>query len=88
MAVGKNYDGSKIAPYVDAEDGTISVTRAWLGQNIKDEGDEAASEATLKRELIAWSICPPSYVFNDTPEVRRILGLDTEKPIDAASKQA
>ena len=79
MAVGKNYDGSKIVPHIDAEDKTISVTRAWLGQNIKDEGNEAAAEAALKRELVAWSICPPSYVFNDTPEVRRILGLDDEK---------
>jgi len=82
MAVGKNYDGSKIAPYVDTEEKTIHVTRAWLGLNIKDEGDEAAAEAALKRELVSWSICPPCYLFNDTPEVRKILGLGSDGGTD------
>lgn len=76
MAVGKNYDGTKIAPYVDEEQKTIHVTRAWLGQNIKEDTPEA--EAKLKSELVSWSICPPCYCFNDTPEVRRILGLSSD----------
>lgn len=79
MAVGKNYDGSKIAPYIDVEDKTIHVTRAWLGLNIKEDTPEG--EAKLKAELVSWSICPPGYLFNDTPEVRRILGLSSAESL-------
>lgn len=73
MAVGKNYDGSKIAPYLDAETKTINVTKAWIGANVKDMSAEA--ESKLRHELVSWSICPPCYTFNDTEEVRQILGL-------------
>ena len=74
MAVSKNYDGSKIAPRIDAEAKTIRVTSEWLGLNAKDKSAEA--ERTMQAELVSHVLCPRVYYFNDTPEVRRILGLD------------
>lgn len=74
MAVGKNYDGSKIAPYLDKETNTITTTKAWLGLHAKDKSADA--EKALTRQLVSWSICPPCYTFNNTEEVRRILGID------------
>lgn len=76
MAVSRDYDGSKIAPYVDVEDKTIRVTQEWLGLNVKDRSEE--SEKLMQAEMVSWAICPPIYIFNDTPEVRRILGLSSE----------
>ncbi len=78
MAVGKNYDGSKVAPYLDAKTKTILVTQAWLGLNAKDTSAEA--EKKLQHELVSWSICPPCYTFNDTEQVRQILGIDPAAP--------
>lgn len=83
MAVGKNYDGSKVAPYVDAEDKVIRVTKEWLGLNVKDRSKE--SEDLMQLEMVSWTICPPLYFFNDTPEVRRILGLGSDDSIERES---
>lgn len=83
MAVGKNYDGSKIAPYIDAEDKIIRVTKEWLGLNVKDRSE--AAEKLMQLEMVSWTICPPLYFFNDTPEVRRILGLSSVEPTEAAT---
>jgi hypothetical protein len=75
MAVGSDYDGSKIQPVI--RDGQIRVTAEWLTANAVDKSDEA--DKTLKASLLSWSVCPKAYRFKDTPDVRRILGIASER---------
>lgn len=86
MTVGKNYDGSKVAPRIDPDKKTIRVTQEWLRQNVKNISPEM--EIKLRDEISCWVICPAIFYFNDTEEVRRILGIDTEKKDALPTEQA
>lgn len=71
MAVGAGYNGAKVGPRI--AEGVIRVTKEWLLKNAVEKTEEA--EESLRGELVGESICPPTFTFNDTPTVRRILGL-------------
>lgn len=71
MAVGPGYDGSKVGPRISG--GAIRVTKEWLLKNAAEKTEMAEEE--LREELVGQSICPATFTFNDTPAVRRILGL-------------
>jgi hypothetical protein len=71
MSVGAGYDGVKVEPVI--RDGVIRVTHEWAQAHAADRSPEA--EELLFIEQVGVSVCPRTYTFNDTAEVRRVLGL-------------
>ena len=74
--VTKDYDGRKYPPAIGC--GNIRISKPRMLMQLTDKSDEA--EAILRAALIGQSICPPVFTFNDTPEVRRILGIALDAP--------
>ena len=84
MAVSSDYDGSKVEPRIAC--GVIRVTDEWLQIHATERSEDAS--CILQDELVGMSICPPVWTFNDTEEIRRILGLEQLLPESRTSELA